>query len=83
MILTAVFTQEIEHKIPEPERAVIARYILQNEAEPESPIARGIKTFLSQTSIQKELGRVDEYLYGYVISEITGAFLLPSVVEIV
>jgi hypothetical protein len=26
-----------------------------------------------QTSIQKELARVDDYLYGYVISEIFGA----------
>lgn len=73
VILTAVFTQEIEQKMPEPERAATEGYILKNEAVPESSIARGIKTFLSQTSVQKDLGRVDDYLYGYVISEIVGA----------
>lgn len=73
VILTAIFTQEIEQKIPEPERAEIEKYIIKNNVEPDLSIARGIKTFLSQTTVQKDLGRVDDYLYGYVISEIVGA----------
>jgi hypothetical protein len=73
LILTTVFTQEIEQKIPEPDRAAIESYILKNDEKPEVALAGGIKMFLSQTSIQKEVGRVDDYLYGYVISEIVGA----------
>jgi hypothetical protein len=72
-ILTIVFANVIEQGTPVSDRADIEKYILANEGEPEQPIARGIKTFLSQAIVQKDLGAVDEFLYTYMLSEIFGA----------
>jgi hypothetical protein len=71
--LAIAFTNEIEHHIPASEYDRMERYLLHNEGEPKFRVERGIKAFLSQLLMQKDLGRVADNLYEYTISEIFGA----------
>jgi hypothetical protein len=72
-LLTVLFVQEIEQSIPAADYANIEKYILRNEDVTVPRIARGIKMFLSQVTVQQTLGKIDEYFYGYIISEIIGS----------
>jgi hypothetical protein len=78
-VLTAIFTNEIERRIPVADHAAIEAYITGNEIEPKYFVARGIRMFLNQAILQKELGAVDEFHYQYMLSEIIGAIRgIPS-----
>ena len=77
--LAIAFTNVIEHRIPASDYSRVERYLLHNEGEPKFRVERGIKAFLAQLLVQKDLGRVADELYNYTIFEIFGAIRgIPS-----